>query len=172
MDRNLERGPRGDVVHASESVVERRCVLNSHLVPSFIIVFVATFHWRWPALGRTPDSPDVTIFLLIASSINEEPGGKRGQRRRRSATASVALASERRLHGRRSPRQSKEVSQNGVAEDAARPPSTAGRGAPPSTAPLPSSSDGTPWTLGRACRRSTHPDASVAGIAMSIWTSG
>ena len=41
----------------------------------------------------------------------------------------------------------------------------AGR-APPSTAPLPSSSDGTPWTLGRACRRSTHPDGSVAEIAM------
>jgi hypothetical protein len=64
----------------------------------FIIVFAATFHWPQP-LGRTPDSPDVTIFLLIASSINEEPGGQRGQRRRRSATASVALASERRLHG-------------------------------------------------------------------------
>jgi hypothetical protein len=52
--------------------------------------------------GHQVRPADVTIFLLIASSCRrhvKSNGPQRGQRRRRSATASVALASERRLHG-------------------------------------------------------------------------
>ena len=48
---------RGDVVHASEPIVERRFLLNSHLVSSFVIVFVATLvstgcGQRWTADAR------------------------------------------------------------------------------------------------------------------------
>jgi hypothetical protein len=65
---------RGDVVHAPESLVERRCVLNSHRVPLFIIVFVATLvsTSRDQRRGGHQVRPaDLTIFLLIASSVNE-----------------------------------------------------------------------------------------------------
>ena len=39
---------RGDVVHTSEPIVERGCLLNSHLGSLFIIVFVATSVSHWP----------------------------------------------------------------------------------------------------------------------------
>ena len=99
--------------------------------------------------------------------LDQQSGSQRGQRRRRSAAAWLLSRASADctvdVRHTRAPR-ARTASPKTPLDRLLR---RAGR-APPSTAPLPSSSDGTPWTLGRACRRSTHPDGSAAEIAMSI----